>query len=63
MTITDVRQNMLAKKVSGSIASAPKFSLVPPTTESFVQNAARVHLQVAVWRESNRPKSSMIGPK
>ena len=55
MTMTEARQNVLAEKVSGSIASAPKFSSVPPTTESFVQNAACAHLQVAVWRKAMEP--------
>ena len=48
MTMTEARQKMWAKKVSRSNASAPKFSSLPPTTESFAQNAARANLQVAV---------------
>ena len=55
MTITEVRQNMLAKKVSGRVASAPKLSSLPPTTESFAQNAACAHLQVAVWKKAMEP--------
>ena len=53
MTMTEARQKMWAKKVSQSIASAPKLSSLPPTTESFAQNATRAHLQVAVWRKAN----------
>ena len=48
--MTEARQKMWAKKVSQSVASAPKLSSLPPTTESFAQNAARAHLQVAVSR-------------
>ena len=48
MTMTEARQKMWAKKVSRSVASAPKLSSLPPTTESFAQNAACAHLQV--WR-------------
>ena len=48
MTITEARQNMLPKKVSGRVASAPKLSSLPPTMESFVQNAGCAHLQGAV---------------
>ena len=46
---------MWAKKVSRSVASAPKLSSLPTTTESFAQNAARVHLQVAVWKNALEP--------
>ena len=53
MTMTEARQKMWAKKVSRSVASALKLSSLPPTTESFAQqNAARAHLQVAVWRNA-----------
>ena len=39
---------MWAKKVSQSIASAPKLSSLSPVTESFAQNAACAHLQMAI---------------
>ena len=55
MTMTEAKQKMWAKKVSRSIASAPKLSSLPPTTESFAQSAARAHLQVAVWRNVLEP--------
>ena len=46
MTMTEARRKMWAKKVSRSVASAPKLSscALPPTTESFAQNAAGAHL-------------------
>ena len=59
MTVTEARQKMCAMKVSRSIASAPKLSSLPPTTElmsHFAQNAARAHLQVAVWRNAMEPR-------
>ena len=52
MTMTEAREKMWAKKVSLSIASAPKLSSLPPMTESFAQNVARAHLQMAVWRNA-----------
>ena len=49
---------MWAKKMSRSGMSAPNLSSLPPTTESFAQNAAHAHLNVVVWRkamETNPP--------
>ena len=63
MTMTEARQKMWAKKVSRSVASAPKLSLLPPTTESFAQNAPRAHLQVAVWRNALEPNPPQMEPK
>ena len=48
MTMTEARQKMWAKKVSWSVARAPKLFSLSPRTESFTQNAAHAHLQVAV---------------
>ena len=63
MTMTDARQKMWAMKVSRSVASAPKLSSLPPTTESFAQNATRAHLQVAVWRNALEPNPPQMEPR
>ena len=63
MTMTEARQKMWAKKVSQSVASAPKLSSLPTTTESFAQNAARAHLQVAVWKNALEPNPPQMEPR
>ena len=63
MTMTEARQKMWAKKVSRSIVSTPKLSSLPPMTESFAQNAARAHLQVAVWRNALEPNPPQMEPR
>ena len=63
MTMTEARQKMWAKKVSRSVASAPKLSSLPPTTESFAQNVASAHLQVAVWRNILEPNPPQMEPR
>ena len=52
MTMTEAKWKLWAEKVSQSVVSTPKLSSLPPTTESFAQNAARTHLLVAVWRNA-----------
>ena len=49
--------------MSRSVASAPKLSSLPPTTESFAQNAARAHLQVAVWKNALEPNPPQMEPR
>ena len=55
MAMTEARQKMWAKKVSWSIASAPKLFSLPLTTKSFAQKTECAHLQVAVWRNALEP--------
>ena len=63
MTMTEAGQKMWDKKVSRSVASAPKLSSLPPMTESFAQNAARAHLQVAVWRNALELNPPQMEPR
>ena len=60
MTMTEAIQKTWATNVSRSVASTLKLSSLPPTTESFAQNAARAHLQVAVWRNALEPNPPQI---
>ena len=62
MTMTEAKWKLWAKKVSQSVASAPKLSSLPPTTESFAQNAACAHLLVAVWRNALEPNPPQMEP-
>ena len=45
-------QKVWTSRVGRSLASAPKLTSLPPTTESFQENVARAHLQTAIWKSS-----------
>ena len=55
-------QQMWFSKVSRSKASAPKLCSLPPTSEAFEQNVARVHLQVAIWFHALDPNPPVLDP-
>ena len=61
-SMTEARQQMWFSKVSRSKASAPKRCSLPPTSEAFEQNVARVHLQVAIWLHALDPNPPVLGP-
>ena len=61
-TMTESRQKMWSNKVSRSICSAPKLHALPPTEEAFKENAARAHLQVAIWRNASEPHPPSLNP-
>ena len=61
-TMTEARKDMWLRKVSKTIAKAPKLEWLPPTDEAFKENVARAHYQIAVWRYICRSiKSPTIG--
>ena len=43
-SLTDARQKIWSRKVSQSIAAAPKLQSLPPTNEAFAENVARAHV-------------------
>ena len=51
-SLTDARQKIWSRKVSRSLGAAPKLKTLPPTNEAFVENVARAHLQVAIWKQA-----------
>ena len=51
-SLTDARQKTWSLMVSRSIGAAPKLQTLPPTNEAFVENVARAHLQVAIWKQT-----------
>ena len=61
-TLTEARQTIWSKKVSRSICSAPKLQSLPPTDEAFRENAARAHLQVAIWKHAIDPHPPQLDP-
>ena len=51
-SLTGAHQKMWAMKVGQCMAAAPKLASLPPINETFNENVARAHLQVAVWRNA-----------
>ena len=49
-------------KVGQSVAGAPQLASLPPTNETFNENVARAHLQVAVGRNALQPDPPAIDP-
>ena len=56
------RQKIWANKVGLNVAGAPKLASLPPTNETFNENVARTHLQVAVWKIALQPDPPAIDP-
>ena len=48
VTMSECRKRLWAQKTAKS-CGAPKLCSLPPTTEAFMQNLKRAHLQVAQW--------------
>ena len=51
-SLPDARQKIWSLRVARSIDAAPKIQTLPPTNEAFVENVARAHLQVAIWKQA-----------
>ncbi|KAJ4918215.1 hypothetical protein JOQ06_000075 [Pogonophryne albipinna] len=61
-SMTEARQKIWSTKVSRSIGGAPKLQTLPPTNETFRENVARGHLQVAIWRQAIQPNPPLMDP-
>ena len=48
-TMSDIRYKILTTKFGSTATSAPKIQALPPTTEAFVENVKRSHLQTGTW--------------
>ena len=61
-SLTGERQKMWANKVYQSVAGAPKLTSLPSTNETFNENVARAHFQLAVWRNALPPDPPAVDP-
>jgi hypothetical protein len=43
-------------------ASVPKLRTLPPTTEAFIENVERAHLQACIWRSALTGKAPDMDP-
>ena len=49
-SMSEARQKSWAKKTGKGSTSIPKLCRLPPTTEAFMENVKRAHLQVCIWK-------------
>ena len=49
-TMSDVRYQIWTTKFGNTATSASKIQALPPTTEAFVENVKRAHLQTGIWK-------------
>ena len=49
-TMSDVRYKIWTMKFGNTATSAPKIQALLPTTEAFVENVKRSHLQMGTWK-------------
>ena len=49
-TMSDIRYKIWTTKFGNTATSAPKIQALPPTTEAFVENVKRSHLQTGTWK-------------
>ena len=61
--LTAARKLAWRAKIAKRISEPPKLCTLPPTSESFEQNALRAHLQVATWKEALDPNPTLLDPK
>ena len=49
-TMSDIRYEILTTKFGNTATSASKIQALPPTTEAFIENMNRSHLQMGTWK-------------
>ena len=60
--MSNVRQRIWALKVGKSPSAAPKLCMLPPTSEAFVENVKRAHLQTCIWKTAVNADPPNIDP-
>ena len=51
-SMSEARKKSWTTKVGKGTAAIPKLKSLPPTTEAFLENVKRAHLQAAVWKHA-----------
>ena len=49
-SMSDIRYKIWTTKFGNTATSAPKIQALPPTTEAFIENVKRSHLQTGTWK-------------
>lgn len=61
-SMTDARQKVWKTKVSRTICSALNLCSLPRTNEAFKENVLRAHMQVAMWKTSDKSEPAAPDP-
>ena len=59
--MSDIRYSIWLSKTRKA-AFAPKLKSLPPTSEAFMENIKRAHLQACIWKSALYPNSPHVGP-
>lgn len=62
-TMSDIRYRIWATKFGNGTTTAPKIQTLPPSTEAFVENVKRAHLQTCIWRAATSFDPPPIDPR
>lgn len=62
-SLTIARQECWVAKVGTRRAIMPKLQSLPPTTEAFLENVKRAHLQTCVWKHALDSHPPLLDPK
>ena len=60
--MSDVRYHVWSVKVGKKTTASPKLQVLPPTTESFMENVKRAHLQLAIWLSADTTNPPSLNP-
>jgi len=61
--MSDIRYRIWATKFGNGTTTAPKIQTLPPSTESFVENVKRAHLQTCIWKAATSFDPPPIDPR
>ena len=62
-TMSDIRYKIWATKFGNGTTTAPKIQTLPPSTEAFVENVKRAHLQTCIWKAATSFDQPPIDPR
>ncbi len=62
-SMTECRVALWNMKTGKSGTSSPKLCSLPPTSEAFVENVRRCHLQVAIWKSALEDSPPQMDPR
>ncbi len=62
-SMTECRVALWKMKTGKSGTSSPKLCSLPPTSEAFVENVRRCHLQVAIWKSALEDSPPQMDPR
>ena len=62
-TMSEARLYAWSSKAGKSVVTCPKLEALPPTTEAFLENVKRGHLQACVWSSADRGEPPDMSPE